>query len=177
MRITFVVPSDSVNRVHAVFDASFGDRLSVMPWMPRAQLRYVYSEHDILLFPSLFEGFGKVCLEAMSQAMCVVAFDEGGISDIAIANRDALYCKAGDYVRFRQLLRGAIENPEFAQEIGLAARSRVTTFTWDRTARRTRDFCEKLRGRYETKTARFARPNSSEALRAAANSAAKLQPH
>jgi glycosyltransferase involved in cell wall biosynthesis len=38
--------------------------------------------HDVLVFPSLFEGFGLVILEAMSQGMTVITTPNTGGPDV-----------------------------------------------------------------------------------------------
>ncbi len=57
-------------------------RVTFHDWMPQAKLREVYDQHGVLLFPSLFEGFGKVFLEAMARGLCVAASDAGGMCDV-----------------------------------------------------------------------------------------------
>lgn len=42
------------------------------PSLPHAQVLRMMREHDVLVFPSLFEGFGLVITEAMSQGMVVI---------------------------------------------------------------------------------------------------------
>jgi glycosyltransferase involved in cell wall biosynthesis len=74
--ITFVVPHESVAAVASRFGPAFGDRLVIRSWTSRERLMPIYNEHDILLFPSLFEGFGKVFLEGMAAGLCVVGFRE-----------------------------------------------------------------------------------------------------
>jgi starch synthase len=43
-----------------------------IPSSPHAEVLKVMQEHDVLVFPSLFEGFGLVLLEAMSQGLAVI---------------------------------------------------------------------------------------------------------
>ena len=39
-------------------------------------------KNGILLYPPLFDGFGKVFLEAMDRGLCVIATKTGGMRDI-----------------------------------------------------------------------------------------------
>jgi glycosyltransferase involved in cell wall biosynthesis len=105
----------------------------------------IYQEHNILLFPSLFEGFGKVFLEGMAAGLCVVGFREGGLPDIAVHGRDALLCDPGDRRTFGQLVSAALQNPDQTEAIGRRAREVGRRFTWDRHARETEDFCWQLK--------------------------------
>jgi glycosyltransferase involved in cell wall biosynthesis len=142
--LTFVVPSGSIDLVREKYGSAFGDRLTVLGWQKRCELVELYSRHDIYLFPSLFEGFGKVFLEAMACGMCVVGFDEGGISDIAASGESAMFCESGDEAAFYKLLNTCLNNPELTRKIGLTAQKIVRTYTWERTATETEIFCQQL---------------------------------
>jgi glycosyltransferase involved in cell wall biosynthesis len=126
------------------YGSAFGSRLSIHPWMSRESLQAFYSTHDILLFPSLFEGFGKVWMEAMSAGMCVVGFAEGGLPDVA-GEGEALTCATGDGAALGRLLRCALDDPARCGEIGRRAHERVRRFSWERNARETIDLCQGLR--------------------------------
>ena len=47
-------------------------------------------KHDVLIFPSLFEGFGLVISEAMSQGMVVISTNKTGLPDISNKNDDSV---------------------------------------------------------------------------------------
>jgi glycosyltransferase involved in cell wall biosynthesis len=145
LEMTFVVHEGAVLEVERAYRTAFGPRLHVHPWMPRTELRRLYSEHDVLLFPSLFEGFGKTWLEGMACGLCVVGFDEGGLGDLAEHGREALFREAGDVAGWERLLLEALEHPERVAEIRVRAQERARGRTWDETARDTEQFCERLR--------------------------------
>ena len=143
-RLTLVVDPGARERVTARFRRSWGDRLTVHPWLERSRLSQVYAEHDVLLYPSLFEGFGKVWLEAMAFGLCPVGFAEGGLPDIARHEEHALYCPTGDEEGLEVLLDRVLSAPEQARAIGRRAAVRVREFTWDRTAAETVAFCQRI---------------------------------
>ncbi len=145
LELSFVVQEQAIREVERLYQPSFGPRLRVHAWMPRAQLRELYSTHDVLLFPSLFEGFGKTWLEGMACGLCVVGFDEGGLGDLATHGREALFCEAGDVASWERLLVEALQHPERVAEIRERAQARARQRTWDETARDTELFCERLR--------------------------------
>jgi glycosyltransferase involved in cell wall biosynthesis len=153
-RLTFVTNREAVSQVRAQFSGAFGDRLTVHEWMPREELYGIYAEHDVLLFPSLFEGFGKTFLEAMACGLCVVGFDEGGLADIAISGQEALHCTTGDVQAFRTLLERCLTEPTLARTIGTNARARAMTLTWDRNAEATEQFCLDLLQQHSMESSR-----------------------
>jgi glycosyltransferase involved in cell wall biosynthesis len=137
--------------VQSIYAPAFKERLSVLPWMSRDKLASVYAQHDILLFPSYFEGFGKVFLEAMAAGLCVVAFEEGGLPAIATHFRDALICPAGDQNAFRMMTERVLSEEGLVRAIGNRAREVAQWHTWERHAIETENFCRRLKfGEVET---------------------------
>ena len=50
--------------------------------VPHSEVLREMSQHDVLVFPSLFEGFGLVILEAMSQGLPVITTPNSGGLDV-----------------------------------------------------------------------------------------------
>jgi glycosyltransferase involved in cell wall biosynthesis len=145
--VTFVADGRAAPSLERHLRPAFGDRLRVLPWMERERLDDVYAAHDLLLFPSLFEGFGKVWMEAMAAGLCVVGFAEGGLPDVAANGREAWYCAPGDAAGLAALLHGALDDPPRSAELGSRARETVLRYSWERTARETVDHCLRLAAR------------------------------
>ena len=55
-----------------------------LPWTDSNRLARIFPSSDVLLFPSRFDTFGRVVLEAMSCGLPVVAYDCKGPRDIII---------------------------------------------------------------------------------------------
>jgi glycosyltransferase involved in cell wall biosynthesis len=144
--MTFVVNPQAVDSIASHFAPAFGDRLTVLTWQDRSALPPIYAAHDITLFPSLFEGFGKVFLEAMACGACVVGFDQGALPDVAVSGQDALFCKTGDRASFKALLERCLQDATLPQAIGRRAQDTARQYTWDRTAEQTEAFCAQLLG-------------------------------
>jgi len=58
------------------------DRHRHLPSLPHAQLLGEMSRHDVLVFPSLHEGFGLVLLEAMAQGTPAIATNHSGAPEV-----------------------------------------------------------------------------------------------
>ncbi len=143
--VTFVANETARPLLEARYRPAFGDRLTVLSWMERRQLEGVYAAHDVLLFPSLFEGFGKVWLEAMAAGLCVVGFGEGGLPDVARNGEEAWWCAPGDSATLATLLRRALSDPPQAAVLGHRAQLRVVGLSWDRSAHELVAHCRALR--------------------------------
>ena len=145
LSLTCVVGEDAVGLVTARYGRAFGNRVAVLSWRDRSSLLALYAEHDILLFPSLFEGFGKTFLEAMACGLCVVGFNQGGLSDIARSEQSALICDTGDDASFKALIERCLQHPDAARAIGRRAQAVAQPYSWARTAEQTEAFCLRLR--------------------------------
>jgi glycosyltransferase involved in cell wall biosynthesis len=94
-------------------------------------LRRAYRTADVLLFPSLYEGFGFPVLEAFASGLPVVTSGAGALKEVAggaavvVEGRDP-----GDYVHALERL----DDPEERDELIQKGWARARQFTWQKTA-------------------------------------------
>ncbi|WP_240500238.1 glycosyltransferase [Halioglobus japonicus] len=89
-----------------------------------ALLESVHSA-NIVVVPSLSEGFGLTALEAMALSKPVVASDVGGLKEVIIDGESGVLFPAGDSEELASILLELVNSPELMQRIGLAARERA----------------------------------------------------
>ena len=99
------------------------DKKGVLAAMKRA---------DILVLPSLFEGFGLVILEAMAAGLPVIATQNTGGPDVIEEGREGFIVPAGNTDALRERMVYFIQNPEQAAKMGRAAHLKAAQFTWER---------------------------------------------
>jgi glycosyltransferase involved in cell wall biosynthesis len=116
--------------------------LRLMGEVPDEQLPELYSGAQALVCPSLYEGFGLPVLEAMQCGTCVIAS-----SAVAEAAGDAAVY-ADDAASLAAAMRQAVEQPEWVAGRRALSLARASGFTWERTARLTREVYDEARRRF-----------------------------
>ncbi len=81
------LPAD---RVLADFSPGHRYRVSVLPHVDRRVQIELFDQHDIMLFPSLSEGFGLAVLEAMARGLTVITTFTGIGYDLLLPGENAV---------------------------------------------------------------------------------------
>ena len=114
-------------------------------FVPDDDLMKIYSIIDIACFPSLYEPFGIVALEAMAARVPVVVSDAGGLPEVVENNVTGLTTYAGSPNSLADGLLKLLHEPETARRMADAAYERVlTTFNWDTIATQTTGTYERV---------------------------------
>src|SRR5206468_9345000 len=92
-----------------------------IPSLPHQQILKLMHEHDVLVFPSLFEGFGLVITEAMSQGTPVITTERTVGPDIIDHGQNGWIVEAGSTEALQQAIEELIFKPELVAETGLKA--------------------------------------------------------
>jgi len=101
-----------------------------IPSLPHAGILDEMNEHDVLLFPSLFEGFGLVLLEAMSRGMVVITTPHTGGPDVLDRDMDGFIVPIRSAEAIREKLEFLVRNPGSLIEMKHAARRKAERLTW-----------------------------------------------
>jgi glycosyltransferase involved in cell wall biosynthesis len=72
---------------------------------------------DISVLPSLFEGMGRVVLEAMAAGKPIIASRVGGIPDLVEDGRSGILVSPADPEKLREALLAVLTQPEFRQKL------------------------------------------------------------
>lgn len=115
------------------------DHVEFVTGVPERRIIELYSEAQLAVVPSLYEGFSLPAIEAMACGCPLVATTGGAIPEVVGAdNETAMLVPPGDSDALAARLRGALDDPEGSAAIGLAGRERVKdNWSWRHTAERT----------------------------------------
>jgi starch synthase len=94
---------------------------------------------DVLVFPSLFEGFGLVILEAMAAGLPVLASRNTGGPDVIEEEKEGFIVPAGSVEALREKMGWLIQNPSQAVEMGRKAHARASQYSWETYGQRYRE--------------------------------------
>lgn len=114
------------------FDPGLIDsRVSLLGYVPDADLPVLMTGAEMLVFPSLHEGFGFPVIEAMAQGTPVITSNCGALPEVA--GDAALYAdpvNAGDIAA--QIVR-VFSNLKLANDLRAKGRERAKLFQWQKT--------------------------------------------
>lgn len=91
----------------------------------RSDVTALMSEFDMLLVPSLWEGFGLVLIEAMSVGTPCIASRVSSIPEIVDHEHNGLLIEPGDSAQLLQALRRLQADRELLLRLGQAGREKV----------------------------------------------------
>ena len=97
----------------------------------RQKLLGHYQSADVFLFPSFFEGFALVLLEAMACGLPLLASDAGGAADIVEIDNGKVI-SPGDVEAWTEALREISAKRDDIPRLKKAAREKACQCTWDR---------------------------------------------
>jgi glycosyltransferase involved in cell wall biosynthesis len=93
--------------------------------LKRDELRKLYSEATVSIFPSLVEAFPTVVLEAMSCESPVILGNCGPHSEIITHNKNGLICDSSDPEDIAEKILSVLKNRSFRDHLGTNARQTI----------------------------------------------------
>jgi glycosyltransferase involved in cell wall biosynthesis len=117
-------PSEYTENLSAIFPK---DRARFLGWTDPAAF---YPEIDVLVVPSLWsEPFGRVCIEAFSHGVAVVAARSGALPEIVESGKSGLTFEAGDDRALADCLRSLERDRSLLTLLQAGAVERVKAYS------------------------------------------------
>ena len=144
IKVTWVCEELSHAKIRSLFTSENRKKVILKGWMTQEKLMEEYDKNGVFIFPSFFEGFGKAPLEAMTRGLCVVAANNSGMKDVIEHDVNGIKVETGDVDGMVAEVEKLIADPDRMRRISKAAIEISRQYTWDRVARETVSFYEKI---------------------------------
>ena len=106
----------------------------------REEKEAFFRQADIFVFPTYYETFGLVNLEAMEYKLPVISTNEGGIPDIVKDGENGLICEKQNPVSLADCIAKLLDDEELRVKMGSAGHEKFCReFTLDKFENRMRD--------------------------------------
>ena len=102
-----------------------------IPTLPHQEVLREMQRHDVLVLPSLFEGFGLVILEAMAQGLVVIATPHTAAPDLVEDGVDGFIVPIRSASAIAEKLEMLLESRERLREMKFAARRKAEQQRWE----------------------------------------------
>ncbi|HEY3781789.1 MAG TPA: glycosyltransferase family 4 protein [Fimbriimonadaceae bacterium] len=115
-----------------------GDKVHFTGFMANRNLYAMYRIADCAAFPSLYEPFGIVALEAMAAGASVVTSDAGGLPEVVLHDQTGTLSHVGQPNSLAWAILKVLKDPARASKLKVEARERLEAdFNWANIATQT----------------------------------------
>nr|WP_179223221.1 glycosyltransferase family 4 protein [Microbacterium sp. Yaish 1] len=108
------------------------DFVDFLGTMPRATLMARMADADLLVLPSLAEGFGLVGIEAMLVGTPAIVSEETFAGDVVTDNHDGWIVPSRSSSELASIMWRLFEDRTILEGVGAAAAETASRFTWGR---------------------------------------------
>lgn len=115
-----------------------GDKVYFTGYINGKDVPKLYKAADIAVFPSTYEPFGIVALEAMLSERPIVVSDIGGLNEIVQHRENGMKCYAGNANSIADSILELLYNPELCANVTKKAKAKVRNeYNWNKIAQDT----------------------------------------
>lgn len=116
------------------FPEKLRNRINVIPWVTEEEQIRIYKSHLAFVFPSIYEGFGMVFLEAMASNLPVITTGTGGTEDIIENGKDGFIVPKRNSRAIADTVEKLLLNHDLQHQVGTRAKEKAKNFLWETTA-------------------------------------------
>lgn len=109
-----------------------GEAVSFAPPVPEADLFRLFQEHDIYLFPSLYEPFSLTLIHALQAGIPTVASGVGGNPEIVMHRKTGMIFRKADAGQLASQVITLVQNAALRSSMAVQARQYAGAFTFAR---------------------------------------------
>jgi glycosyltransferase involved in cell wall biosynthesis len=125
--------------------ANLPQSITIRSSVPRSELYVNYSRADVLVFPTLADGFGMVVTEAFAHGLPVITTARAGAADLVRHGANGLIIEAASADAIAQSIEWCLSNREALAKMRDVARDSAASWQWsDYRQALSKGLCEKL---------------------------------
>jgi len=103
----------------------FKNDISFKGYIPYHLIPQVLNDTDICIFPSLWENFPTVCLEAMAAGKAVIGTNNGGMADMIENGESGILVPPSSPTKLAEAIIGLCNDKEVFNRVSINARKKV----------------------------------------------------
>ncbi len=119
-------------------------RIEFIDQVPPHEVPLWLEKSDVCVFPSLWEAFGYVCVEAMAAARAVVASKYGGMNDMLTDIEPTLLIDPENTTELAAAILSLLEQPQKRIAIGMRSREKAINYFGHEAPKRNLTFYRKV---------------------------------
>lgn len=129
-------PGDSSAAVEQlIIDLKLSERVTLTGYISDRKRHDLYSNADIFVYPSKYEGFGLVLLEAMSYGVPVITASNSSL--VEAAGEAAIYCDGHTPSTLARSISRLVTDDELKRSLIENGYQQIKKFTWEKCANQT----------------------------------------
>jgi glycosyltransferase involved in cell wall biosynthesis len=144
LQIGFLGTGVSEDTVLRDYSREYHARINVLPRYSHSSLPGFLADYDVLLFPSLSEGFGLVVYEAMACGLAVIATDLSALKAYLAHEKDVLFIARNSPGSIEAALSRLISEPGLLSHLQQNGWSKAQRFAWSKIAADTKRLYEEF---------------------------------
>ncbi len=118
------------NQLSLKIRKGLGDNVKFLANMPHADLMVLYTQVNVLVLPTLCDGFGMVITEAMAQGLPVITTYNSGGPDVIIDGENGFLLEAGNIEQLAAKMEWSVVNKNQLKIMGEKALQKAATYPW-----------------------------------------------
>jgi glycosyltransferase involved in cell wall biosynthesis len=142
--VTLTLVGPVIPQVIQLIESANLPNVTIKGKVPHSELPAIMQAHDVFVFPSYFEGFGLVLLEAMACGLPIITTPATAGPDIIEEGKEGFIIPIGNAAACKQAILNLLEDRNKLAEMGKAAVKKAHTFTWDRYGNAWATFIQKI---------------------------------
>ncbi len=123
-------------------ESKFSNRIIYLNYLPQEFLHSLYSEAELFIFPSFYEGFGLPAVEAQACGTPVITSNRGSLKEVI--NGSAKIVTPESVSEITDAINELLDNNELRKEFINRGLKNSARFDWDETAAETMAFYESI---------------------------------